>query len=300
MDLDQLKARLKELIEASEALNSLSEEEKNERVELMMNASAEDIASYIKVFEEEQAEMEVIHKDLESHADEVEAFMMEEEELKHKEERKQLEQQESKDQAYASKEAANLMQQLEDATEDEVKQDKKSEKLTMGLILSNFFKERLGLKKLVRGTFAAIIGTVLCGLAGVLIVFAIVFAMGKYAELDVVYNLEPLIRFNAYWFALIYGSLIGLILIPVLRLMNKKSFILSLLLGGIIGALLLALSHMVLGLGSDILLLQDSQPMHVRGYWVAIGFSIIVGFLGQFVHRLINLGGFFKLTSDEK
>ncbi len=50
---EALKARLMELINGSEALKTISQEERDERAALMMSASPEDMAKYIKVFEEE-------------------------------------------------------------------------------------------------------------------------------------------------------------------------------------------------------------------------------------------------------
>ncbi len=295
--MDELKNHLEKLIELSPTLKSLSDEERALRVKSMLNSSPEKMQEIIKVLEEEQEFMQNVESEFQEHADEVNAFYDEVKEEKHVQERQEMKKAETEDLKVANKEVSILMQKLEDVAKKEPEQLKevKNKKYKF----TDLFKGKITLMKFVRGTLAAIIGTVLCGLAGILVVFGIVFSMGKYVKLEVVYNLEPLVSFNAYWFALIYAALIGLILIPLLRLMKNKSFLLSLLLGGVIGGLLLALSHMAFGLDTDILLLQDSTPIHLRGYWVATGFAVIVGFLSQFVYRLINLGEFFNLTSKE-
>ncbi len=298
MPQDELNKRLEELIEASPAINSLSDEEKNLQIEKIMNAPDERKKEIIKLFEDEQNYVQEVEEEFQQHANEVKAFELELTDTKREQEREELKKAEIKEHKKAKKKASSLMEKLEEATKEQKNtEDEKKEKKSKP---NEFFKNKLTLKKIVRGSSAAVIGAVLCGLAGILIVFGIVFAMGEYVRLDVVYSMEPLISFNAYWFALIYGSLIGFLLIPLLRLIKKKSFFLSLLFGGIIGALLIAVSHMAFGLDSDILLLWDSKPIHYRGYWLAVGFAVIVGFLGQFAHRLIDMGEFFKLTYKKK
>jgi hypothetical protein len=299
MPHDDLNRRLEELIEASPAINSLSDEEKKIQVEKIMNAPDERKKEIIKLFEDEQNYVREVEEEFKQHADEVKAFELELTDTKRDKEREELKKAEILEHKKAKKKASSLIEKLEEATKEQEKSQKK-EKTAKKSRLNEFLKNKLTLKKFGRFILAAIIGAALCGLAGILIVFGIIFAMGEYVQLDVVYSMEPLISFNAYWFALIYGSLIGLLLIPLLRLMKKKSFFLSLLLGGIIGALLIAGSHMAFGLDSDIVLLWDAKPLHLRGYWVAIAFAVVVGFLGQFAYRLINLGEFFKLTSEQK
>jgi hypothetical protein len=295
--MDELKDRLEKLIELSPTIKSLSEVERNLRVNNMLNSSPEKMQEIIKILEEEQEFMQGVESEFQQHADEVSALYEEVKEEKHIQDRRERKQAETEELKVANKEASILMQKLENVAIKEPEKPEESQRKKSKF--ADLFKGKITLMKFVRGTLAAIIGAVLCGLAGILVVFGIVFSMGKYVKLEVVYNLEPPVSFNAYWFALIYAALIGFILIPLLRLIRKKSFLLSLLLGGIIGGLLLALSHMAFGLDTDILLLQDSTPIHLRGYWVAFAFAVVVGFLGQFAYRLINLGEFFNLTSKE-
>jgi len=294
---DQLKERLEELIELSPAIESLSEEKRELQVKKIMESPPEKMQEIIKVLEDEQQFINDVEAEFEQHSDEIKAYMDDLKEFEIKKDKEKLKKAETKDLKESESKASELMKKLDQAAKDEKKPEDAAVKKKK-FKFADLFKGKLTLMKFVRGLLAALIGTVLCGLAGILVVFGVVFAMGEYVRLDVVYNMDPLISFNAYWFALIYGALIGLVLIPVLRLTRRKSFLLSILCGGVIGALLLALSHMALGLDSDILLLHDSQPVHFRGYWIAIGFAAVVGFLGQIVHRLINLGEFFKLTSE--
>lgn len=292
---EEIREYLKNLIDKSPSINDLDEEEKTLRVNAMLNSDIAKMKEIIKVLEEEQEFMQNMETELEQHSDEVKAYYDEAVEDKHVQDREARKEAESAEQKTVNNEAKNLMEKLE-----EIESKEKAPKAQVKKFkFADAFKGKLTLMKFVRGTLAAIIGSVLCGLAGILVVFGVVFAMGKYVKLDVVYSVEPLISFNAYWFALIYGALIGLFLIPLLRLMKKKSFFLSIFLGGVIGALLFAISHMILGIEDDILLLQDSNPIHARGYWVGGAFALIIGFLGQLAYRLINLVEFFNLTSKE-
>lgn len=59
---EMLEPRLSELIKGSEALKTVSKEEKDERIALMMSASPEDMVKYIGVFEDELKTLDRIEK----------------------------------------------------------------------------------------------------------------------------------------------------------------------------------------------------------------------------------------------
>jgi len=66
--------RLQELIDASEALKTLPEEEKNEKIKTMMASTPEQILQLISVFEEEQARLTKIDEEFLTHEGEVIEF----------------------------------------------------------------------------------------------------------------------------------------------------------------------------------------------------------------------------------
>ena len=71
VSIEELKIRLQELIDGSEALKMVSKEEREEKEALMMDGTAEEIAGYIKVFEDEKKNLEEIDTELQSHAEEI-------------------------------------------------------------------------------------------------------------------------------------------------------------------------------------------------------------------------------------
>lgn len=291
MDLDQLKQQLLELVESSPALNSVSPEEKEERIASMMEGSSEDIEGYIQVLVEEKKEIEKVDEELDEQADTIHEKVVTAKYDKIKTDRIQELEKEKLSKNEEKDKVDDLLNSLGKANVETPKEDKKT----------GVLNEKSTQTKLLRGTLAALIGMLLCGLAGILIIYGVVLSMGEYAKLDVVLSVKPIIIVNAYWAALGFGALIGLILIPVLRLTKKKSVILSGLFGLIIGGIILAVSHMAAsGLDTDIVILINSKPIGIRGYWIAAIFAIILGFLGRFVLRLINSSKFFNLTSDQK
>ncbi len=103
---EMLESRLSELIEGSEALKTISKEEKDERIGLMMSASPEDMAKYIGVFEDEIKTLDRIEK---KSVERLEGA----ERLKEKETRDQLVAMEKKSKIEDDKRAKMLLQQLD-------------------------------------------------------------------------------------------------------------------------------------------------------------------------------------------
>lgn len=285
--LDQLKQKLLELINSSEALKTISDEEKSERIELMMKGSKEDIQGYIQVFEDELKEINEIDTELQSHADEIQEAIDTEKYDKIKTDRQEELAKETALKESDDKAAEKLLNELEKVSKPKVKADKivKTVKKT----------KEININKVLRGFLAAMIGMVSCGFGGLLVVYAVIFFMGKYEHFQVAFSSEPLILFHAYWIALAFGALIGLFLMPILRLIKTKSTFLSGILGGVVGAVIVALSHMIFGLNYDVSILIDKNPIPFRGYWAAFIFAILIGFFAQLVSKMINHSSIFKI-----
>ncbi len=101
-----LKPRLSELVSGSEALRTISSEERNERIALMMSASSEDMIKYIGVFEEELVTLRRIEGEAIERAEE-------EKRLKREETRAELIEMEKKSRKKDNERAEKLLKQLE-------------------------------------------------------------------------------------------------------------------------------------------------------------------------------------------
>lgn len=101
-----LKPRLSELVSGSEALKTISREERNERIALMMSASPEDMVRYIGVFEEELETLRRINEEAVERAEEAKR-------LKRKETRAELIEMEKKSRKVDDERAEMLLKQLE-------------------------------------------------------------------------------------------------------------------------------------------------------------------------------------------
>ena len=286
LSLEELKNRLLELIEDSEALKTIPEQEKKDRTALMMAGSAEEIAGYIQVFEAEEKTINNINEELNEHAEEIQEAVVTQKYDKIKLQRQEEVQKEEKLRVDDEKEAENLIKKLEEVVQ---KKEKSVEKKK-----SKSFK--FTPKATLREGFASLIGAILCGLAGILIIFLMILPMGTYERLDIAFSLKPAIFFPAYWVAVIFSAFLGLIIISILRLIKTKSILLSALVGGIVGGVVVGLTHMAFGLKYDIIILQDINPIGIRGYWISVIFAVLIGFFAQFINRLINRIGFFKIA----
>jgi hypothetical protein len=72
---DEIYSKLQELIDVSPALQTLPEEERNERRDAMMGSTPEQMQHLIKIFEDEQLRMKQIDEDFEGHEQEINEFI---------------------------------------------------------------------------------------------------------------------------------------------------------------------------------------------------------------------------------
>ena len=100
-----LKPKLSELANSSEALKTISREERNKRIALMMSAPPEDMLRYIGVFEEELKALRQIEAEAVERAEEVKR-------LKLKETRARLEEMEKISRKEDNERAEKLLEQL--------------------------------------------------------------------------------------------------------------------------------------------------------------------------------------------
>ena len=280
--LDQLKLKLLELINSSEALKTISDEERSKRIDLMMEGSKEDILGYIQVFEEEKLNIQHINKELSEHSGEIQEAVVKEKYDKIQIERQKELAKENQTKINDDKKAENLINELGKTEKSEVKTIEKPKKSK---------------KSIVKEIIAALLGMIFTGLAGVLIVYLMILPMDVYKRLDVAFSIKPLVLFPAYWVAVIFSALLGLIMVPFLRLLKTKSFALSILLSAILGGIIVGLARIATGLNYDIIIMQDVNPIGFRGYWIAVVFSVLIGFFAQIINRIINRFPLFNQES---
>lgn len=293
--LEELKSQLQELIDSSVAIQEMSDEEKNEQIETMMNADYDDTLEYIQILEEEKNELDEANEELNEHAEEVHEFIVDEQYKEKNELRQQELIKEEELKAEESNKVESLISALEKIDKKEVKKKKLS---TFGIIkemIANFFNA----KQMLKSFIASILGLFLCGFGGLLVVYGVLFSMDEYKQFEVAFSFKPLVAFHAYWIAFAFAALIGLLMLPLLRLIKTKSLFLSGILGGIVGAIIVAIAHMLFGLNYDVTILFDRKPLEFRGYWIALIFAILIGFFAQLINRLLNKSKFFKPEEKE-
>lgn len=167
MDADQLRTRLLELIESSLGMNSISPEEKAERVELMLEGSAKEIQEYIQIFEEELREINKVDEELDEQADEIHEKISDAKYDKIKADRKEELKKEEELKAREEKKVASLISELEKVDQSTIISKKKlSDWEKIKKLFSNYFKKHLTLKTIIRGSFSSVLGLILCGLSG--------------------------------------------------------------------------------------------------------------------------------------
>jgi len=286
-ELEELKDYLEELIVESYTLKSMTEEEREAQIEKMRNAPPEKLKKIVQTLEEEREYVKEVEKEYQEHAEEVEQYKAELKHQEHKEDREARVIAESKEQVETQKEATNLMSKLEEAVQEKEESIEKTVK-----------KGKTSPKRIVREIFAAFIGAVMSGLVGIFVIFMMILPMGTYERLDVAFSLKPPLFFPAYWVAIVFSAVLGLMVVPFLRLIKTKSFILSILLGGIIGGVIVGIAHMATGLNYDIIIMQDINPIGFRGYWIAVIFSVLIGFFAQIINRIICKIGFFRISEE--
>jgi hypothetical protein len=283
MNQEDLKNRLQELIESSESMNELPENEKAAFVKEMLEGDTEQLKEFIDALEEEQKELKKVDEEVTELKEVVDDAVSDAKIFEQEAAKDKLKEDETIDQNNVSKVIDTLTQKLETIADAPKKiEKKKTFKFTP--------------KARVREFLASLIGSFLCGLSGIFIVFLMILPMGTYERLDIAFSLKPAIFFPAYWVAVIFSAFLGLIIISILRLIKTKSILLSALVGGIVGGVVVGLTHMAFGLKYDIIILQDINPIGIRGYWISVIFAVLIGFFAQFINRLINRIGFFKIA----
>lgn len=295
--LEELKSQLQELIGRSKALEAISEQERNGRIEAMMAGTPEDITQYIKVFEDELKENQQVEELFNSEAgddllEEDKSLSAEEKNKKFTEERIKRQKIETKLKIQDDKIAENLIKKIEKIKVEG--ESKKGKSKIQGQPKKEFKSSWL---KIVISGFIGLLG---CGLSGILIVFGIILFKNEYTKLDIVFNQNPYIAFHAYWVTLVFGALIGLFAIPFLRLIKKRGYFISAIIGLIIGGLIVGISHMAFGLNYDIEIVQNAKSIGVRGYWVAAGFAFIIGIFAQIIIRIMNKSAYFNPEKKKK
>ncbi|MFC1810270.1 hypothetical protein ACFLZH_02115 [Patescibacteria group bacterium] len=276
---DELKLKLEQLIESSEALKTISEEERNERIELMMAASPEDMAEYITVFEEEFESIKEIEEDQEKREDEAI-------ETKIKEERSKRLEAEKKTKAGDIKAIDNLLQELD--------------KVETGKAPTVEEKPESFILKIAKELLAIMIGLFGCALISVIIVFTVILSIGDLSQIDVIFNKSPLIMFNGYLVAAVFGSLLGFFIMLYLRLFKKQGFIISVFMSVIIGGGILWAAYSGLTLNYEFEVYLNSQPVEIPGYWIAGVFAVLMGIFSQIFNRIINVIPFFKKSRKKE
>ncbi|MFC1600010.1 hypothetical protein ACFL3T_03220 [Patescibacteria group bacterium] len=284
MNQEDLKNRLQELIETSESMNELPEDERVDLVKEMLEGDPEQLKEIIKALEEEQKDLEKVDEEVNELKEVVDDAVSEAKILEQEAARDKLKEDETIDQNNVSEVIDTLTQKLETIAKDDAPKIIEKKKISFTPTTA------------LRETMASLIGSFMCGLAGILIIYLTILPMGTYERLDIAFSLKPPLFFPAYWVAVIFSAILGLIVVPFLRLIKTKSLILSILLGGIMGGIIVGIAHMATGLTYDIIIMQNINPIGFRGYWIAVIFSILIGFFAQLINRVINKISFFKIA----
>lgn len=110
----ELKAKLKKLIEKSEAIKSIPQPQQKKEIDAMLSASPEQMRELIKVFEEEQAELDKINEEFLQHEDEINALLAEIKQIKVAADRAERIAKEKKSRVKETKKADMLLKKLDD------------------------------------------------------------------------------------------------------------------------------------------------------------------------------------------
>lgn len=107
-------ARLLELINQSEAIQSLEEKERKTQIEKMMAATPEQKEQLIAVFEQEKAELEQIDEEFLSHEEEINGLIAEIKQIKAAAERAERIAEENRTRSQDDEKADMLLKKLDD------------------------------------------------------------------------------------------------------------------------------------------------------------------------------------------
>jgi len=109
-----IKSRLKQLIDSSEALKTLSDTERNRRIDAMMAATEAQMLELIKIFEEEKLRLKQIDEDFLGHEAEINAFIAEAKIIEKQENKKEMAAKENSTKANDDKYAEDLLKKLDE------------------------------------------------------------------------------------------------------------------------------------------------------------------------------------------
>lgn len=295
MNQEDLKARLQELIETSESINEIPKAEREALIKEMMAGDAEQLKEFIAALEDEQKELEEVDENVDELTEALDESISDAKILEQEAAKDKLKEDEQKEKQIANKTIQALLSQLDQAVEINDEPAKSPSNKKQGKTTKT---EKIAVNNVAKEVVAGLIGFILSGFAGIFIIFMLILPMGTYERIDVAFSLSPPLFYPAYWVAIIFSAILGLIVVPFIRLLKTKSVILSVLLGGIVGGIIVGLAHMTTGLKYDIIIMQDINPTGIRGYWVAVIFSVLIGFFAQLINRVINKIELFK-TAEE-
>jgi len=111
---EEIKSKLQELIDKSPALQTLPEEEKNERIDAMMGATPEQMEQLVKIFSDEQLRMKQIDEDFEGHEQEINEFISNSKDEKKTFDRRERIEKENSTKANDEKYAEDLLKKLDE------------------------------------------------------------------------------------------------------------------------------------------------------------------------------------------
>jgi len=114
LTLEGLKLKLKDLISKSEAIKTLPEKERAERINLMMLANDDQTKQLIKIFEDEQFRLKQINENFPAHEAEINKYLEEEKEKLKTNSRKDLKIKEKVESQNEEEYAENLLKKLDE------------------------------------------------------------------------------------------------------------------------------------------------------------------------------------------
>ncbi|MBN1494878.1 hypothetical protein JW911_04050 [Candidatus Peregrinibacteria bacterium] len=120
-----LKSHLKALIVASPSINSLPEEARKFRVEIMLASKPEDMQNFIEILEEERAAMQKIEEDFAAKGEEIQALVADAKALEAQANREIRKEKEEQLSVKEQETAASLLTKLDDIEKAEPQPKKK-------------------------------------------------------------------------------------------------------------------------------------------------------------------------------
>jgi hypothetical protein len=113
---EQTRAHLQELVNNSAALNSLPEDARTMRAEMMLSADPDTMLEFIKVLEEEAAKLQKMDEDFVKKTEEIEGLVVEAQQLEKEAEREIRHAEEDEEKVKSEAHAAALLKKLDNIT----------------------------------------------------------------------------------------------------------------------------------------------------------------------------------------